>query len=140
MTLLDVKNLLITFFIENDSFSVQSNLDDITPESGNEDSLFETLKEGYVRTALKELEKDGIILPVDITTGTYILIKPIGQYSQKVEIGPYTAELIGQIVNSVVRVTNDTDEACDKLAICERDIRNVIQLCHTFMANEVNKK
>lgn len=126
MTLTEIKNQLITFFLKNDTFFSPKDLKSIKVSKNQE-----FIKNELVSSVLDQMEKDGMIKKITPNTvstdynysATNIL--PFSMLGQTVEIGAQTAELISEIVNQYNESSGNKSEIVDKLNITEMDIQKL---------------
>jgi len=135
MTLMEIKNQLLTFFLKNDTFVLaeESDLKKIKTNSHQE-----TVKKDIISSVLDELAKDGLVVKVindQQRTVCYSLIAPFASFSQNIEISAQTAELITEILNQYFQSKNQTDYIVDKLNINEFDIQQLAILTAQLLNN-----
>ncbi len=133
MTLIDIQNTLVDHFIKNDSFILSRDLDLFVlkgKDNDDQDDINKVKKE-LVSTALKVLVEASFLK--EITPDYYCLTAPIGNFQQSIDISPYTADIVSDIINSYRKVRGIEDEVSNKLAITENDIQNLGTICLELM-------
>jgi hypothetical protein len=133
MTLTHVKNLILSHFFQNSTFSIRD--DSATIEFDKEDQDSEKLipfKDDLIRMAIKDFEAVGLLKQVNAESEMYILIQPISAFTQQVVISPLCAEMLGDTVNGFLQST-DSDRVCNKLAITENDIMTLVHAYHSLL-------
>jgi hypothetical protein len=134
VTLLDIKNHLFSHFLRQTTFSLKHDLVNVRI---GEDSPLEPYKEALYRAALDDMEKAGLVLPLDKVNGYYILTQPINTFAQQVVVSPGTAELIADLIDMCGDMVGYDDYTPNKLAITDADISAVGQICFALM-DELN--
>lgn len=133
MTIVDVKNQLISHFFTKDIFTP----DDFT--SIKLDEASDEYRDELISAALGELERGGVLFKVSSSTKTaYVLSQNLGSFTQQVTLSPGAAEAIAETVNPF-RIANEEAEwmqVCDKTNINELDVLNLINIIHFLLDNE----
>lgn len=126
MTLIEIKNQLITFFLKTDTFISPKDLKSIKVSKNQE-----FIKNELVSSVLDDMEKDGMIKKIipNVASTEYSYsatnILPFSMLGQTIEIGSQTAELVAEIVNQYNESTGNKSEVVDKLNITEMDIQKL---------------
>lgn len=137
MTILDIKNQLVTHFFNSDVFAIGGQeastikfSDDLAP-----------FRDQALRAALLELELAGIVKKLGNPDGdAWVLHQSFGSVPQTVVISPQCAEWLGNTINGF-REAHDLDEdACDKTRITENDIVNLLSILHQVMEYEAESE
>ncbi len=122
MTLLDINNQLIEFFLQNEKFSINENLKGISvPEE-----YIEYTKQLIV-SSLDSLVSTGVL--VKLSDDIYILKQPINNFTQSIIISPNIASAIADKCNMM---TEDGDET-SALNITEGDIVKLLIIIDTLL-------
>lgn len=128
MTLLDVRNQIISHFCEKDSFTRN---DFINVEV---DQLFEDQKDNLILSCLIELEKREII--VKISDSLWILTNPLNFSGQKINISMAVANAITETVNTFLEANNIEDTKVDSLNITEANIVDLLKIIGEILNND----
>lgn len=135
MTLLHVKNLLLSHFLNNDTFCLGADLALIDLKDDDNEELAPH-GESLVRLALEDFRVAGILKLVDEKTSLYILTQPIASYPQQVTVSPMCAEMLADSINAFAKGADIKGVLCNKLALVEQDIMNLIQFFHIVLESE----
>jgi len=133
MTLVHVKNLLLSHLLQNNTFSIQDDTPTIDFGKDEDTEELNPFKEKVVRLAVKELEQVGILKLVDADTELYLLSQPVNSFVQQVSISPLCAEMLADTVNAFVRGTDIDGVVCNKLSVTEGDIMALIHVFHMML-------
>ena len=121
MTLLQVKNQLVSFFLSHDSFEFVKDQLEFTFEKDSID-----MRETMLRACLNDFETLGLVKRLVFQDrDIWVLVQPIHAYIQKVEIGPMVAEALANSINYVNEMQG-IEGHCDKLKLVEDDILRLI--------------
>lgn len=127
MTLLEVKNQLVTHFLSHDTFDPVKHAFDVTYDKEVAD-----FREQMTATALAELEAAGFIRRFDSgDKSLWVLTQPIASFPQQVTLSPITCNMIASIVN----FHNDLEEidyVVDQTKIDESAIGRLIQIVSEY--------
>lgn len=133
MTLVHVKNLLLSHLLQNNTFSIRDDSAIIDFDKDQDIEELEPFREKIIRLAVKELEVVGILRLVDEESELYILSQPVNSFVQQISISPLCAEMLSDTVNAYVKGTNIENIVCNKLAITEQDIMALIHVFHMML-------
>lgn len=126
-TILDVKNILVSFFLKNDILSVDRHTElfklDQNPDVAKKMVFF----------AAKDFEAQGMLKA--LSDDTFVLIAPLQKHQQSVTIGSETASQIADLLNNYRLANNIPGLASSKLAICEDDLLNLLYICHDLLTD-----
>lgn len=135
MTVNDGKNLLFDFFSQNDFLDLNEDFAKVVLIS-----LDTSIDKEILKISLKELEASGIVNPINLPQSehgnTWVLNKPISQYSQHIELKHNTISEIAKTINSFCDKIENHENRVDVLNIVERDIQNLIVLAQTSLKDE----
>lgn len=132
MTLLHVKNKLLSFLLNNDTLSLKDDLtlidlkDDDNPELADH-------KETLLRLAAKDFADAGIIRLVDEVSQLYVITQPINSHIQQVAVSPMCAEMLADTLGAFAEANGIKDLFCNRLAVTEHDIMNLIHFFHEVL-------
>jgi hypothetical protein len=128
MTIIEIKNQLVSHFFDNTIFNLLTDADKITLDE--ETAQF---REGAIRTALLELEETGMVKRVqNLKREAWILTQSFDSYNQNVQITASTAEIVAETINAFREANNISGDICDKTKITEKDIVNLLNICHAL--------
>lgn len=136
MTLAEVKNQILSHFIKVTVFTVPDDL--IHVEVPSELTEF---KEELVKAALIDLEQAGMTRRVSTPTrAAWVLTRSLTSFTQQVTLGPLCAELAAELINNYRTANGVVNHVCDKTALNENDIMNLIDICHELLTEEEEKE
>ncbi len=116
MTLLDINNQLIEFFLNHEKFNLDENLAGIKIS----ESYIEHTKT-LVVAALDNLVNKGMLVKLD--DKNYLLTQPINNFSQSITISPNIASAIADKVNMMkIDEDDDSGDVANPLNLGESDI------------------
>lgn len=125
MTILTIKNQLLTHFMSHDTFDFSRHALEL-----EFDKELAGFREQMVTAACEELEKMGLVkkmLANDSAKEIWVLVQPLAAFQQQVIISPITANMVALTVNH----HNEMDEIegrCDMTKIDEADILRLVQI------------
>ncbi len=102
MSILDINNQLVNFFLSHEKFSLKEDLDKIKV---NEDYLEYTEK--LIVSSLNDLVNNNILVKLD--DNTYLLKQPINNLSQEISISPNIASAIADKCNMFKEMSESTE-------------------------------
>lgn len=129
MTILTVKNALLTHFLSHDTFDFSRHAMEIPF-----DKDVSGFREDMIRAAFDEIEKLGIAKKMtaeDTAKDIWVLVQPLTAYQQQVTVGPLVASIIGDVINHYNEV-DQLDGRCDKSQIDEGDILRLVQIIQNY--------
>jgi len=118
MTILEAKGLLFLFFVRNNAFNIKDNFKNIVLVSSNPE-----LDQSIILLALEDLIKQDIVRQ---SGDWFILVQPLGNYTQNVLVSKPTVEAICEIMNELATQYKNDELLVDPLNLKERDIQNLI--------------
>lgn len=125
MTILSVKNQLLTHFMQHDVFDFSKHSLEI-----KFDKEVAAFREQMVTAACEELEKLGLVRKMqdqDSLRIIWVLVQPLSAYQQQVIINPLTANMVALAVNHYNEI-EQLDGRCDMSKIDELDILRLVQI------------
>lgn len=135
MNIIYVKNLLLSFFLENDYFDM-----DIHSEGILLGKELDDLKKDLLRTALTDLESTGMLKKIlSKKKECWFLTRDLNSFHQSVVLSPNTIEYIANTINSFREANSIIGNACDKTKITETDILGLVSICHSLADNEISR-
>lgn len=135
LTLVDIKNALLSHFVSSSTFDVSTDTDafKIDPKEVGED--FVANLQDIVTVALEDLVRLGMVARA--REGLYVLTQPITQMNQTIVISPFTALMLADMVNGWAEKTGEMKETgyvVNKLAITDRDVNAICQICGILLS------
>lgn len=135
MTLVEVRNQVITVLLKNNMFIMQNDLKAIKVPK-----VLSEIKQSLVESSFELLQEAGYVKKINSEKGLYwILEKDIASKEQSVVITPYTAEAVANVINQYREAMNIKNGEANKLSITEDDLQSLIVICSTLL-NNVEKK
>lgn len=129
MTIIEIKNQVISHFFDNDSFDMEVDGPKITLSEDIEGARVEVLT-----SVLSELETLGMIKKVAwAAKSIWLLTQPFDSFNQSITLSAGAAELIADTINSFRDANEISGDICDKTKISEPDIMNIINICHVLL-------
>lgn len=127
MTILAVKNQLITHFLSNDTFEFSRHALEI-----EFDKDLIGFREEMIRAAMAELETLGLIKKLsNHEREIWVLAQPLNAFNQQVTIGPLVAEIIANTIN-FYNESENIEVQCDKTKIDEEDIMRLVSIVEGY--------
>ncbi len=120
MTLLDIRNQIVSHLCQNDTFSSE-NFKDIKV-----DDKFDGEKESLIIAALDNLESINLIRGV--SENLWILINPLNSAGQDIHLSMNVCNAIAETVNAFMDANEIKDVKVDPLDIQERDIVELLKI------------
>lgn len=120
MTLLDVRNQIVSHFCKNDTFALE-NFKDIKV-----DDKFENDKDDLIIAALDNLESMNLIRGV--SENLWILINPLNSAGQEVHLSMNVCNAIAETINAFMDANEIKEVKVDSLDIQERDIVELLSI------------
>lgn len=134
MTLVNIKNALLSHFLSASTFNLIDDIEAIKINAKEDGGDFVEHKREIVQYALDELVKLGIIAKV--SGDLYVLIQPLSQFPQSVTISPMTALMVSDLINGWTKMTGDQEKTgyvVNKLGITDYDIGSLCTICHALL-------
>ena len=129
MSIIEIKNQLISHFYDNDSFTVSEDSPDL--QKIQLDDNLNYIKGDVVSSVLLELETMGMVKKV--SAGVWLLTQSFDTFSQSVILSANSSEIIADTINSFRDANEITGDVCDKTKIVESDIMNLVNICHVLL-------
>lgn len=134
MSIIEIKNQLISHFYDNDTFDILVDSNKIELD----DSLL-SVRQQVVSTVLGELETMGMIKKVSQGERTiWMLTQSFDTFNQTVVLSASSSEIIADTINSFRDANEISGDVCDKTRISEADILNLVNICHVLLEGETN--
>lgn len=127
MTLLEIKNQLLTFFAQGDTFYIPKDSKSIKVGKNQEKH-----KEQILEEVLRVLTEEGFCSAIKNKEGivdSFIMNIPMIQQGYDINISLITANLVGEIINQFANATGNKAMLTDKTSINESDIQNLCVIC-----------
>lgn len=132
MTIIEIKNQLISHFYENTVFDMESD--------GLKINLPENLdgsRREVIATVLNDLVARGMLVKVDSTDKSiWILTQSFDSFNQQVVISAACANAISETINDFREANNIPGDLCDKTKITEADIMNLVNIVYVLLDDE----
>ena len=127
MTILDVKNQLVTHFLKHDTFDLTKHAFEVTYDKETAD-----FREELTREALSQLETQGFAKKLSREgKDIWVLLQPIGSYVQQVSISPIIADMMASIVNFHNEL-DEIDYVVDKTKVDEGVIARLLNIISEY--------
>jgi hypothetical protein len=125
MTLLDVKNQLISHFVTKTVFAPEDTAGIQVPTE------LEPCRAGLVRAAFEDLEKAEMVRMIE--GPSWILTRPFSDFVQDVAISPVTAEVVANTVNGFIKANELDWPPVDKINIDEQAVMILVDIIHEML-------
>lgn len=119
MTIVDSNITLLQWFSKNDTFSLKTDFKNLFLPIENSDII-----QKIAVKSLEDFERKEIVTRLD--NETWVLNKPLAQYTQSVEIPAPMNLAIAEIINQCCEELEETENICNPLEITARDIANLL--------------
>ena len=126
MTIVEIKNQIITHFGDKNSFNIETD--------GGKIELSEDLasfRADVIKAVMTDLEGVGMIKRIATTQDLWVLTQSFGSFSQNVTISAGVGEVIADQINWFREGNDITDDVCDKTNITESDL---LMLCNIIVS------
>ncbi len=130
MTLLDIRNQIISCLLAKDTFSLEDDLAGVQMKLKDEGS--NDLSKDLVKTALAELEEIGMVRRIE-DREMWILSGPLNVGGQDVHISMELANGIAEVVNSFLKANGEENNLSDPLAIHSGDLQFLLKIIGDLM-------
>jgi hypothetical protein len=132
MTIVEIKNQLISHFYEQTVFDMETDGPKINLSEDLEGSRREV-----IATVLAELAARGMVVKVESPDkSVWILTQSFDSFSQQVVIGAACAEAIAETINDFRDANEIPGDLADKTKISETDIMNLVNIIYVLLDNE----
>ena len=122
MTVVAATNLLFEWFIKEDSFELEQDINKLILVSDHPNR-----DKAAVMASLEELSTKEIVAKSSVEGRCFWILKqPFSTYNQTVEIPPMTALAISDLINNFCEVIQDDTDVCDSTNIMSKDINNIV--------------
>jgi hypothetical protein len=127
----DLINKLIPYFIDNNVFCLEQNHSDIF-----EVSIEPEVERAALLKSLEKFEEQQLISRLEIQGQlSFLLNKPLQQYSQTIQISGQTACRIANTVNNALISYGNSDQSVNSMELNERAIEVLLRLGEAAIAN-----
>ena len=134
-TVIEIQTKLFEYFSIHNTFEIERDFDDIITIS-----LDRERDKIAIAMALELFIKNEVInCMVSKGKAYYILIRPFAASKQTLDLNGDTLQAISKTINSYCEVINDKENLVNPLNITERDIRNLVFICHKLANKETNQ-
>lgn len=129
MTIVDIKNQLISHLFDNDSFDLAQD----GPKLTLSDDL-EPVRAEVVASVLGELEDMKMVKKVSFgERSVWLLTQPFDSFSQTLVLSAAASEILAETINSFRDANEIEADICDKTKITEEDLINLVNICHVLL-------
>jgi hypothetical protein len=130
MTLIDIKNQIVSHFTSNDTFLLER--DGVKIKIPKD---LEPAKDALIKTSMKDFEDSKVVKYIEGVG--WILDAPIGANGQQVEISLPCAHVISQTIGAYAKANKELEiESIDTLNITEKDIWIMLRIIHELLQDE----
>jgi hypothetical protein len=127
MTILGVKNQLVSHFLSHDTYDPNKHAFDVVYDKETAD-----FREQLTCAALEQLELSGFVKKlVNSDRAIWVLVQPISSYAQNVVISPIMADMIANVVNFHNEI-DELDYIVDKTKIDEGAIARLLNVISEY--------
>lgn len=132
MTIIEIKNQLISHFYDHESFC----LDTDGPKVRLSDDL-EKVREQVIETVLYDLQASNLVRKVQSAEkSVWLLTQSFDSFNQNVVISANAAELIADMINDFRDINEIPGDMCDKTKIIEADLMNLVNIIHVLLESD----
>lgn len=132
MTIIEIKNQLISHFYDQQSFCMQ---DDGPKISLSED--LEKVREQVIETALQDLAAANLVRKIQSADkSVWLLTQSFESFNQTVVLSAPAAEIIADMINDFREINDIPGDTCDKTRIVEADLMNLVNIIHVLLEND----
>ncbi len=125
MTIVDIRNQIISHFFTNDTFSLKFDISKIQVGENQE-----PCKETLIYQVFAGLQsQDAVTIIQDVNDTIFVLNDSFANSTQTLTISGVTANAVGEAINQYRDAVGIEDNACNKLSITEKDILNLCIIC-----------
>jgi hypothetical protein len=132
MTIVEIKNQLISHFYEQTVFDMETD----GPKINLPEELNGSRRE-VISTVLADLASRGMVIRVDSPDKSiWLLTQSFDSFNQQIVIGAACAEAISETINDFRDANEIPGDLSDKTKITEADIMNLINIIYVLLDNE----
>lgn len=134
MTIIEIKNQIISHFFDNTSFDLATDAAKIQlpDELG-------AARDEILASVLTELEVIGMIKKVAWSAKSiWLLTQPFDSFNQTVVLSAAASEILADTINSFRDANEISGDICDKTKISEDDILNLVNICHVLLDGPIS--
>jgi hypothetical protein len=136
MTLVEIRNQVITVLLKNNMFIMNTDSKSIKVPKA-----LSAIKELLIESSFELLQNAEYVKKFKSEENLYwILEKDIANSKQEVQVSPYTSEAIANIINQYREAMNIKHGECNKLKIVEDDLQSMVVICSTLLNNVESKE
>ncbi len=134
MTIIEIKNQLISHFYDKNVFDVETD----SPKIQLSDEL-ESVRKEVIESVLAELAASGMVKQVaSAQKNVWLLTQSFDTFNQTVVLSAAASEVIGDTINQFREVNDIPGDTCDKTKITEADIMNLINILHVLIESDLD--
>lgn len=127
MTIVDIKNQLISHYFDNDSFDLAED----GPKLTLSDDL-EAARPHVVTSVLDELEEMKMVKRIK-GTDVWLLTQSFDSFNQTVVLSAAASEILADTINWFREENEIEADLVDKTKLTEHDIMNLVNICHVLL-------
>lgn len=129
MTIIEIKNQLISHFYDKNVFDMEADEKKIQLA----DDL-ESVRKELIGTVLAELSAIGMVKKIESPAKTiWLLTQSFESFNQSVVLSAAASEIIGDTINQFREANDLAGDLCDKTKITESDLLNLVNICHVLL-------
>lgn len=129
MTLLQVKNQLINYFLSFDTFEFEKNQLEVVFDKETAD-----FREPMLVAAFAEFEAAGIVKRMAIEgREIWVLTQPINAFIQQVNVGPHVANMLASTIDGINELEEVDSGTCNVMKVGEDDLMRVIMFANEML-------
>lgn len=133
MTLVEIRNQLITQFLKSDTLSLKYLTSKIKVSKNQE-----KIKENLIKSVLDDMVEDGFCNRINGAEDDFVYVSsvPFGTHGQNVNISYSTAEIIATILEQYAASRKIDDLTVNKLELKESDLLNLCIVCAQLLESQ----
>lgn len=137
MNLTDIKRDIFGWFTTHEMFSIDDNFDELYVLTAKKDKPFQ---KALVEKALEEFENQlAVKIEHDEGKKTWVLEKPLDQYSQPIELSCVTVSTMSKMINDYCEQLGEPESKMNPLAASEKDVQTLCVIIHKLLEEGVEK-
>lgn len=129
MTISEIKQDLFNWFVNHDSFSLDTDFDELYVLIAKKDQPFQ---KSLIKKAMEGYVAQNIVVPIEAhgKEMLWVLTKPLEQYSQTIELTFPTILNLSKLINEYCDSVKNKESKVDPLNITESAIQDLIVITH----------
>ena len=127
---------MFSWFSQNEKFEINKDFTSLLIVSDDE-----LLEKEVIKISLDRMEEIKIIKKVDVPNrDLWVLEKPLSSFEQNIQVDGQMANQISEIINNACYAIDDYEDLCNPLDLNEKDLNNLIFICHKLYDHNSDKK